>query len=337
MIPALKRRAQLRGKAGLGRILVTGGAGYIGTVVTELLYQRGYEPIVLDNLSQGYRDAVAVGVDLVEADLQDRAALERLFAQYPIEAVIHLAAVSVVSESVAQPLRYYRENVGGLLNLLDAMHKAGVNRIVFSSTAAVYGMPEKNPITEESPTRAINPYGWTKLIGERILADAREGSGVNYVSLRYFNVAGATELCGEAHQPETHLIPRVLEVALRNQPHMEIYGTDYETPDGTCIRDYIHVVDLAEAHILALDYAARRSGIFNLGNTRGFSVREVLACAEKVTRRSIPYVESSRRAGDPPELVASHERIQKELGWAANRGLEEMIASAWAWRQRRPQ
>ncbi len=320
----------------MGKILVTGGAGYIGSVVTEALANRGREPMVLDNLTQGHRAAVVPGVPLIEADLQDNVALERLFAQHQIEAVIHLAALALVSESVAQPLRYYRENVGGLLNLLEAMQRVDVKQIVFSSTAAVYGVPQQVPITEDGPLRLINPYGWTKLIGEQVLADCHAAFGLNFVSLRYFNVAGATESFGEAHHPETYLIPRVLEVALGQRHYLEIYGTDYDTPDGTCVRDYIDVGDLAEAHVLAVDAARKGCAIYNLGNDRGYSVREVVACAERITGRGIPCVEFPRRAGDPPVLVASHERIRTELGWRPRRDLEEMIASAWAWRQRYP-
>ncbi len=318
------------------KILVTGGAGYIGSVVTEALVNRGREPVVLDNFTQGHRAAVVPGVPLIEADLQDTVALERLFAGCQIEAVIHLAALALVGESVAQPLRYYRENVGGLLNLLEAMQRVDVKQIVFSSTAAVYGVPQQVPITEDCPLRPINPYGWTKLIGEQILADCHAVFGLNFVSLRYFNVAGATESFGEAHHPETHLIPRVLEVALGQRQHLEVYGTDYDTPDGTCVRDYIDVRDLAEAHLLAVDAARTGCAIYNLGNDRGYSVREVVACAGKATGRQIPCVEFPRRVGDPPRLVASHQKIRAELGWQPRRDLEEMISSAWTWRQRHP-
>ncbi len=320
----------------MGKVLVTGGAGYIGSVITETLANCGGEPLVLDNLSQGHRGAVAPGVLLIEANLQDHLALERLFAQHRIESVIHLAALSVVSDSAAQPIRYYRENVGGLLNLLEAMQRADVKQIVFSSTAAVYGLPQQLPITEDCPAQPINPYGWSKLIGEQILEDCHVAYGLNFVSLRYFNVAGATESCGEAHHPETHLIPRVLEVALGQRRHLEVYGTDYDTPDGTCIRDYIDVRDLAEAHVLAVDETRKGCAIYNLGSDRGFSVREVVACAERITGWQIPCVELPRRPGDPPRLLASHEKIRTELGWQPRRDLQEMIASAWTWRQRHP-
>jgi UDP-glucose 4-epimerase len=325
----------------LGKILVTGGAGYIGGAVTELLAKRGLEALVLDNLSQGHRAAVPPGVPFFEANLGDPATLESLFTQHSIEAVIHLAAVSVVGDSVDQPLRYYRENVGKLLQLLDAMQRAGCHQMVFSSTASVYGVPPKVPITEDCPLAPINPYGWTKRMGEQVLADAmsaaaKNGAGLRHVALRYFNVAGATEACGEMHHPETHLVPRVLEVALGLRPHLELYGTDYDTPDGTCVRDYIHILDLAEAHVLALEYSRDRSGTFNLGNNRGYSVREVIDCARRITGHSIPVKEFPRRAGDPPRLVASHRRARAEFGWQPRRGLEEMIASAWEWRRAHP-
>lgn len=320
----------------MGKILVTGGAGYIGSVITELLVSRGTAPVVLDNLTQGHRRAVAPGVPLVETDLSDQAALTRVFAQHSIEAVIHLAALSVVSDSVARPLLYYRENVGGLLNLLEAMLAAGVKKILFSSTAAVYGIPEQIPIAEECPARPVNPYGWTKWIGEQMLTDAQAAQSLHWISLRYFNVAGATEQHGEVHHPETHLIPRILEVALGRRPHLELYGTDYPTPDGTAIRDYIHVLDAAEAHLTALEHIGHGSQIYNLGSHRAYSVREVLACAEKATGRRIPYVESSRRLGDAPQLVASDERVRAELGWKPQRCLEEIIGTAWAWLRRHP-
>ncbi len=323
------------------QVLVTGGAGYIGSVITERLVQRGDAPVVLDNFYQGHRDALPVGVEVVQADLADLHALERVFSGSAIEAVVHMAAVSVVGDSVREPLRYYRENVANLLPLLDAMARVGCRRIVFSSSAAVYGEPAKVPIEEDCAARPVNPYGWTKLMGERILADAaaaRDGAGsLRFVSLRYFNVAGATKASGEMHHPETHLIPRVLEAALGERPHVELYGTDYPTPDGTCIRDYIHVEDLADAHVLALDRTPTASGIYNLGNNRGYSVREVIECATRVTGRNIAVVNHPRRAGDPPQLIASHRKAAEELGWRPHRGLEEMIASAWDWRLRHPE
>jgi UDP-glucose 4-epimerase len=325
----------------LGKILVTGGAGYIGSAIAEMLSGRGAELVVLDNFSQGHRDALPRHVAMVEASLGDLAALERVFAEHSVTAVIHLAAVSVVGDSVNQPLRYYRENVGNLLHLLEAMRRAGCGQMVFSSTAAVYGEPQAMPITEAFPLAPINPYGWTKRVGEQILADTisatgNGATGLRYVALRYFNVAGASHTCGEMHLPETHLVPRVLEVALGLRPFLELYGSDYDTPDGTCVRDYIHILDLAEAHLLALDYTQKSSGVFNLGNNRGFSVREVVECARRITGHPIPLKEFPRRAGDPPRLVASHARARAELGWQPRRGLDEMISSAWEWRRAHP-
>jgi len=322
------------------RVLVTGGAGYIGSVITERLVERGDVAVVLDNFSQGHREALPPGVEVVQADLADGAALGAVFGSGAIEAVVHMAAVSIVGDSVRQPVRYYRENVANLLPLLDAMTRAGCRRIVFSSSAAVYGDPAEVPISEECPARPVNPYGSTKLMGERILADAAaagDGTGaLRFVSLRYFNVAGATKAAGEMHHPETHLIPRVLEVALGERPHVELYGTDYRTPDGTCIRDYIHVEDLADAHVLALDRTQSASGIYNLGNNRGYSVREVIETAASVTGRRIPVQNYPRRAGDPPQLIASHRKAAEEMGWRPRRGLEEMISSAWEWRLKHP-
>ena len=325
----------------MATVLVTGAAGYIGSVITERLAARGDTPVALDDFSQGHWDALPPGVPVVQANLGDVHAVEQAFAQHPIEAVVHMAAVSLVSDSVRQPVRYYQQNVANLLPLLDVMSRRGCRRMVFSSTAAVYGEPTQSPIFEDCAAAPINPYGWTKLMCEQVLADlcraSADGARFEYVSLRYFNVAGATERCAEMHHPESHLIPRVLEVALGARPHLELYGTDYPTPDGTCIRDYIHVQDLAEAHVLALDHTRRASGVFNLGNNRGYSVREVVDCAERVTGRKIPLVEHPRRPGDPPQLVASHRKAKDELGWTPRLSLEDMIASAWRWRERHPQ
>ncbi len=320
----------------MGKILVTGGAGYIGSVVTELLVARGLPVVVVDNLTQGHRAALPEAVEFFRADLLEPEQIARVFEEHPIEAVIHLAAVSVVGESVRQPIHYYQQNVTGLLNLLEAMCRAGTRRLVFSSTASVYGTPERLPLTEAAPLRPVNPYGWTKVVGEQILADAAEAHSIRAITLRYFNVAGATERCGEDHRPETHLIPCLLEVALGLRPYLELFGTDYETPDGTGIRDYIHVLDLAEAHWLALEKTQHIAGVYNLGTNRGYSVREVIACVENVTGKKIPVREKPRRSGDAARLVASFERAQRELGWQPRRGLEEMVASAWRWRQRHP-
>ncbi len=325
----------------MASILVTGAAGYIGSVITEHLALRGDTPVALDDFSQGHWDALAPGVEVVQADLADPQAVEQVFSGRAMEAVVHMAAVSLVSESMRQPVRYYQQNVANLLPLLDVMQRHGCRRLVLSSTAAVYGEPVAVPISEDCPLAPINPYGWSKLMCEQILADVQrargEAGGFEFVSLRYFNVAGATQRCAEMHHPETHLIPRVLEVALGIRPNLELYGTDYPTPDGTCIRDYIHVEDLAEAHVLALDHTCRASGIYNLGNNRGYSVREVVDCAERVTGRRIPLVAHPRRPGDPPQLVASYRRAKAELGWQPRRGLEEIIASSWQWRMRHPQ
>jgi UDP-glucose 4-epimerase len=327
----------------MAEVLVTGGAGYIGSAVTELLVARGHHPVVLDNLSQGHRAAIHSGADLIEVDLQDRDALASAFAAHRFDAVMHFAALIAVGESVAQPLRYYRQNVVGLMNVVDAMCAAGVGAMVFSSTAAVYGIPRENPISESCVVAPINPYGWTKLICEQILADTAAAPGAapfGWIALRYFNVAGATERCGEAHHPETHLIPRILDVAAGHRPHVELYGTDYATPDGTCIRDYIHIVDLADAHILALEALLRGGAlpqrIFNLGNNRGYSVREVIAGVERVTGKTVPVKNFPRRDGDSPALVASHDAARRVLGWTPRCGLDEILSSAWAWRQRHP-
>jgi UDP-glucose 4-epimerase len=320
----------------VGKILVTGGAGYIGSVVTELLVARGLPVVVVDNLTQGHRAALPEVVEFFRADLLEPDQIARVFEEHPIEAVIHLAAVSVVGESVRQPIRYYQQNVTGLLNLLEAMGRAGTRRMVFSSTASVYGTPERLPLTESAPLRPVNPYGWTKVVGEQILADAAEAYGIRAITLRYFNVAGATERCGEDHRPETHLIPCLLEVALGLRPHLELFGTDYETPDGTGVRDYIHVLDLADAHWLALEKTQQIAGVYNLGTNRGYSVREVITCVENVTGKKIPVRERPRRPGDAARLVASFERAQRELGWQPRRGLEEIVTSAWRWRQRHP-
>ena len=328
----------------MGKILVTGGAGYIGSAVTEMLVERGHQPVVMDNLSGGHRGAIVPGAQFFHADLQDPDALAAVFTVNRFDAVIHFAALIAVGESVQQPLRYYRQNVVSLLNVLDAMRNSGTHAIVFSSTAAVYGMPKEDPITESCPVAPINPYGWSKLMCEQFLADTaaipRSSPPLGWIALRYFNVAGATARLGEAHHPETHLIPRILDVAAGRAPHVELFGTDYSTPDGTCIRDYIHILDLAEAHILAVE--ALLSGkplpqrALNLGNNRGYSVREVISTVEKVTGKKVPVKNHPRREGDSPSLVASHEAAKRVLGWKPRHGLEEIIASAWKWRLTHP-
>jgi len=320
------------------KILVTGGAGYIGSIVAGQLLAAGHEVVVLDNLSKGHLAAVPEQGRLVEADLLDADAVQRVLGDGGYAGVLHFAALSLVGESVAHPDRYYRNNVCGTLNLLDAMRASGVPRLVFSSTAAVYGEPTEVPIPETAPPRPINPYGASKLAIDQLIAFTTAAYGLSAVSLRYFNVAGASGLLGEAHAPETHLIPLVLQTALGRRAAVSVYGTDYPTPDGTAIRDYIHVDDLARAHLLALE--AARPGVhqvYNLGNGAGFSVREVVETARRVTGRAIPAVESGRRPGDPPVLVASSERIRSELAWRpAKADLGTIIADAWAWFQAHP-
>ena len=319
------------------KLLVTGGAGYIGSVVAAQLLEAGHEVVVLDNLERGHRAALPAGSALVEADLEDATATRAALAD-GFDAVLHFAALALVAESVAQPERYWRTNVGGTLNLLDAMRAAGVERLVFSSTCATYGDPDTIPIAEEAPERPTNPYGASKLAVDRMISDHCAAHGLGAVSLRYFNVAGATGPHGEDHDPETHIVPNVLRVALGQREHVEVYGTDYPTPDGTAVRDYIHVEDLATAHLLALDaIRPARHAILNLGNGAGFSVNQVVETARSVTGHPIPTVEAARRPGDPPELVAASQRIRAELGWEPRKpGLEEIVADAWAWHQAHP-
>jgi UDP-glucose 4-epimerase len=321
------------------RVLVTGGAGYIGSVVAEELLQAGHQVVVLDNLSRGHRAAVPKNAELVVADLADRDKLDSILRSRGIEAVMHFAALIEAGESMKAPEQFFRNNTANALTLLEAMLKAGVKRFVFSSTAALFGNPDRTPIEEEDPVHPTNAYGESKLLLERMLAWFHQIHGLRYASLRYFNAAGAAGPDrGEAHQPETHLIPRILNVALGRLEYVNIFGTDYETPDGTCVRDYIHVSDLAVAHLLALA-GLEKSGqlIYNLGNGQGFSVREVLEVARRVTGHAIPVVESPRRAGDPAVLIASSEKIRRELGWQPKvPGLENIVESAWRWHSGRP-
>jgi len=324
------------------RVLITGGAGYVGSVSASAFVEAGHDVVVLDDLSTGHRRAVPAEATFHEGSYADRPALERLLATGRIEAILHCAARSLVGESIREPARYFGENVAGGVALLDAARAAGVERFVFSSTAAVYGVPAATPIPEEAPLAPINPYGESKRAFESALAWYGRAYGLRSVSLRYFNVAGATDQLGEDHDPETHLIPNVL-AALDGGPELTVFGDDYPTPDGTCIRDYIHVSDLAAAHLLAL--AATSAGdsrtaeplSLNLGNGDGFSVREVLTAAEAVTGRSVPNTMGSRRAGDPPVLVARASRAMDLLGWRPARpSLDEMVDSAWRWRQANP-
>ncbi len=320
------------------KLLVTGGAGYIGSIVTGQLLAAGHQVSVFDNLERGHREAVPKRARLVVADLLDHDAVRRTLAD-GFDGVLHFAALALVSESVSHPERYYRTNVGGTLNLLDSMREAEVRRLVFSSTCAVYGQPDEVPIPETAPPRPANAYGASKLAVDGMIGDFCLAHGLGAVSLRYFNVAGASGGLGEHHEPETHLIPNVLKAALGLREYVEVYGTDYATPDGTAIRDYIHIEDLSAAHLLALERT--RPGehqIFNLGNGNGFSVREVIAAAETVTGRPIAVREAPRRPGDPPMLVAASQRIRAELGWEARKPeLTDMVADAWAFAQARPQ
>jgi UDP-glucose 4-epimerase len=315
------------------RVLVTGGAGYIGSVVTEELVNDGHDVVVYDNLSKGHRGAVVDGAAFVEGDLLDADKLRQTLNDNRTDAVIHLAAFSLVGESVEKPAKYYQNNVVAGLVLLDAMRDCGVSRIVFSSTAATYGEPEKQPIVESDPTNPTNPYGESKLTFERAMNWYERAYGLRYASLRYFNAAGASEKCGEDHDPETHIIPITLQAATGKRPHVEIFGDDYPTADGTCIRDYIHVIDLARAHILALDVLSERSAIYNLGcGGDGYSVRDVIETAKRVTGKEIPVRMGPRRAGDPAVLIASSDKIKSELGWQPQfQDLGVIIESAWKW------
>ena len=320
------------------KVLVTGGAGYIGSVVSAELLRAGHEVVIYDNLSHGHRRSVPRGAELVRGDVTDREPLSRALQRHRPEAVLHFAALIEAGESMQAPERYFRNNTAGTLNLLECMLQHGVSRLVFSSTAALYGDPDGTPIAEEAPLRPTNAYGESKLLVERMLAWFHRIHGMHYASLRYFNAAGAVGELGEDHRPESHLIPLLLQVALGQRPCIAIYGSDYETADGTCIRDYIHVADLASAHLLALDALASHGQlIYNLGNGRGFSVRQVVETARKVTGHAIPAQETSRRPGDPAVLVASADKIRAELGWQPRYpDLEQIVASAWEWRRRHP-
>src|SRR5438874_1565608 len=317
------------------KILVVGGAGYIGSICTELLLDEGHEAAVFDNLDEGHRRAVDSRAKFIEGDLADREKIQAALSGITPDAVMHFAASALVGESMRDPSKDFRNNISNGLNLLDAMVATRVERIVFSSTCAIFGPPERVPIDETAPARPINPYGESKLAYEKILRWYGEIHGLKFVSLRYFNAAGASGSFGEDHRIETHLIPNVLKVALDQKRHAEIYGNDYETPDGTCIRDYIHIVDLARAHILALGAAG--SEFYNLGTGGGSSVREVIDACRKITGRNIDAVEKPCRAGDPTRLIASSEKIKTELGWQPKfQSLDRIIESAWNWHQKFP-
>jgi UDP-glucose 4-epimerase len=319
-------------------ILVTGGAGYIGSICSEVLLQRGHDVIVLDNLQEGHRAAVPPTAAFCLADLAEPTRIEKVFSAHKIDAVMHFAGEALVGKSMLVPSTYYAANVACGINLLDAMIRHGVNKIIFSSTAATYGEAKSVPITEEHPAIPINPYGKTKLMFEQILADYRAYTGLKYVVLRYFNVAGASAERGESRRDETHLIPKVLDAALGKISRMEIYGTDYPTLDGSCVRDYVHVLDIADSHIRVLEEIDRLNGeIFNVATSSGYSNLEVFRTAEQITGRSIPVELCARRPGDPAALVASSEKLQRVLGWeATHSSLEEILQSAWDWRLRFP-
>ncbi len=320
------------------RLLVVGGAGYIGSHMVKMLLRAGVEVVTLDDLSKGHRDAV-LGGEFIEASLADRGALRDVFASHAFDAVLHFASFIEVGESVRNPRKYYENNLTNTLNLLGAMLEAGVKHFVFSSTAAVYGTPMHVPITEDHPQVPINPYGASKWMVEQVLRDYDRAYGLKSVSLRYFNAAGADpdgEL-GERHDPETHLIPLVLQAASGRRPHVSVFGRDYDTPDGTCIRDYIHVMDLCDAHLLALRHLETKgdSAVFNLGNGEGFSVQQVIDTARTVTGRKIPVVYGERRAGDPPRLVADSGKARNLLGWKPKYSdLATIINHAWRWERR---
>ena len=320
-------------------ILITGGAGYIGSVTTELLRARGETVVVLDNLSRGHRDAVAPAVPFYEGNIGDRELVTKIIREHGVEACIHFAAFAYVGESVNEPALYYENNVEQGIRLLGALSASGVRRIVFSSTCATYGEPQRIPIDEDHPQVPANPYGWSKLFLERIMSDYDRGYQLKFVALRYFNAAGATPERGERHEPETHLVPLVLKAAQGDIQHVTVFGNDYPTKDGTCVRDYIHVSDLAEAHALSLDYlrAGNSSTAVNLGNGQGYSVLEVIEAARSVTGKEIRIEMQGRRAGDPSHLVANAAKARAVLGWQPQRPeLAAIIGSAWEWHNKQP-
>jgi len=319
-------------------ILVTGGAGYVGSIVAEMLLKEGHKLLVFDNLQQGHRQAVLPEAELVIGDICDAKALDGVFQRFKVNAVMHMAAESTVEYSMTDPKRYFYSNIVGGINLLDTMLKHNVHKLIFSSSAAIYGEPQATPIEEKHPKIPLNSYGETKLMFERILEWYGKAYGLKHVSLRYFNAAGATNLLGEDHHPETHLIPNVLKAALDKNNPVSIFGTDYPTKDGSCVRDYVHVIDIAQAHILALEKIEQLSGrAYNLGNGEGYSVLEVVEAARKATHAEIPVKISPKRAGDPATLVASSSQARSQLGWHPEySALDTIIESAWQWQRNHP-
>lgn len=323
-------------------ILVCGGAGYIGSHAVYQLIEKGESVVIVDNLQTGHRDAVHPKAKFYEGDIRDADVLDKIFTENAIDTVVHFAANSLVGESVEKPLKYFNNNVYGMQILLESMVKHSVDKIVFSSTAAVYGEPKRIPILEDDPTEPTNPYGESKRIMEKMMKWVSRANGVRFVSLRYFNAAGAIEdgSIGEDHSPESHLIPLILQVPMGKRDHITVFGEDYPTPDGTCLRDYIHVIDLADAHVLAIDYLRKggESNIFNLGNGRGFSVKEMIEAAKKATGRDIKVEIGARRAGDPAQLIASSEKAKKVLGWRPKyTDVKQIIQTAWTFHQKHPE
>ncbi len=316
-------------------VFVTGGAGYIGSICTEELFNAGHQVTVFDNLTEGHRSAVDPRTKFIEGCLRDSKLVKQSLLDAKADAIMHFAASALVGESMTDPKKYFHNNMVNALKLADAAVECGVKKFVFSSTCATYGPPDRVPMTEDLPQRPINPYGEAKLMFEKVLIWYREIYKLDFIAFRYFNAAGASEKFGEHHRIETHLIPNVLMVALGQKSHVEIYGTDYPTPDGTCIRDYIHIKDLAQAHILGLQPG--KSGFFNLGNGDGYSVKQVIEMCEKITGKKIPAIEKPRRAGDPPRLVAAANKAFNELGWKPQYPkLEDIVATAWAWHKKHP-
>ena len=320
------------------KILVTGAAGYIGSVCAETLLDRGHSVIALDDLSEGHQEAVDPRARFCRVDLHDGDSLSAVFQTHKIDAVMHFAALCLVEESVREPGKYYRANVAAGINLLDAMLQHNVRRMIFSSTAATYGEPKTSPISEEHPTNPVNPYGASKLLFERVLAEMRTSAGLEYITLRYFNAAGASPRFGEDHSPETHIIPILLQVADGERECFHVYGSDYPTPDGTCVRDYVHIMDIAQAHALALERISDFAGrIYNIGNSQGCSVKQVVLTASRIAGRNIPCRQAARRPGDPGILVASSDRIRRELGWSPKFStLEAIVQTAWDWKHNHP-